>query len=237
MEKEETTVATEVVETPAEITPEVVEAPKEETAGEALAVPEVESSKETTVSLSKYMKEKKARQDLEAQLEALQTAPQRTEKQIATDLKALADEHNVDVDFLEKLTATIEARSEAKTEAQLQPLREKERREKIDAKFTEAFDRAMATMPEYAQVVNRNVIKTLSLDPANAHKTFAQIIEDAYGTAIGGKKTTERAVPRVASIGGELDYSRAKVDQTYFKEVMADPVLKKQYNDRLFSES
>jgi hypothetical protein len=228
----EETVATEVT---AEVAPEVTEAPKEETVGEMLDIPE-ETPKEDTVSLKKYMSEKNARKELEAQLEALQNAPSRTAKQVSTDLKALAEEHNVDVDFLEKLTETIEARSEAKTEAKLQPLREKERQEKIDTAFGTAYDRTMAQMPEYAHVVNRSVIKSLSLDPANKNKTFTEIIEEAYGSAIGGKKTVERATNRVASIGGDLDYARAKVDGDYFKEVMADPTLKKAYNDRLFSE-
>lgn len=227
------TVATDVT---AEVAPEVTEAPKEETVGEALEIPEAVTPKEDTVSLKKYMSEKNARKELEAQLQALQDAPHRTSKQVSTDLKALADEHNVDVDFLEKLTETIEARNEAKTEAKLQPLREKERQEKIEIAFSSAYDRTMALMPEYAHVVNRNVIKTLSLDPANKNKTFTQIIEEAYGSAIGGKKTVERATNRVASIGGDLDYARAKSDNDYFKEVMADPVLKKQYNDKLFSE-
>ena len=233
---EENTVATDAVETPAETTPEVVEAPKEETVGEALAVPEAPAPKEDTVSLAKFMKEKKARQELEAQIEELSKAP-RTTKQVSTDLKALAEEHNVDIDFLEKLSETLEARNEAKIEANLKPLRDKERQEKIETAFSTAFDRAMASMPEYAQVVNRNVIKTLSLDPANVNKTFTQIIEDTYGNAIGGKKTTERATPRAGSISGELDYARAKSDNDYFKEVMADPVLKKQYNDKLFQEA
>lgn len=227
------TVATDVT---AEVAPEVTEAPKEETVGEALEIPEVETPKEDTVSLKKYLSEKNARKELEAQLQALQDAPSRTAKQVSTDLKALADEHNVDVDFLEKLTETIEARSEAKTEAKLQPLRDKERQEKIETAFSSAFDRTMATMPEYAHVVNRNVIKSLSLDPANKNKTFTEIIEEAYGSAIGGKKTVERATNRVASIGGDLDYARAKSDNDYFREVMSDPVLKKQYNDKLFSE-
>jgi len=228
---EENTVATDVTEV-ADTTPEVVEAPQEETVAEALAV-EPATPKEETVSLSKFMKEKKARQDLEAKLEELSRAP-RTDKQVSTDIAALAAEHNVDVAFLERLTETIEARTEEK----LKPLREKERQEKIEQAFSNAFDRTMALMPEYSQIVNRNVIKTLSLDPANANKTFAQIIEEAYGTAIGGKKTIERTtVARGGNTSGELDYNRAKSDNDYFKEVMRDPVLKKQYNDRLFQEA
>jgi hypothetical protein len=239
MNIEETTVATDVpaeaVETPSEIP---VEAPKEETVGEALAVPETPTPKEDTVSLSKYMKEKKARQELEAQLQALQEQPNRTASQVSADLKDLADEHNVDITFLERLTATLEARSEARAEAKLKPILEKEKQAQIDAKFTAAFDRAMESMPEYDGIVNKSVIKTLSLDPSNANKTFAQIIEEAYGSVVGGKRTIEqRTVPRGGNTSGALDYERAKSDNNYFKEVMADPVLKKQYNDRLFQES
>ena len=238
MNQEETSVATEVVptEAPAETTPEVVEAPKEETVGEALSVPQ--TLKEDTVSLSKYMKEKKARQELEAQLQALQEQPNRTPSQVSADLKDLASEHNVDPEFLEKLASTLEARSMAKAEETLKPILEKDRQAQIDAKFTAAFDRAMENMPEYAGIVNKNVIKALSLNPENANKTFVQIIEDAYGSAIGGKRTIEqRTVPRGGNTSGELDYDRAKADNDYFKEVMANPTLKAQYNERLFQES
>lgn len=231
---ENETVATEVVVTPVETTPEVIPAPKEETAGEVLAIPEV-ATLEETVSLAKFMKAKNRNKELEDELDTLRNKPNPTAKQVSTDLKAIADEYGVDESFIEKLSETFEARADAKTEAKLQPLREKERQEKIETNFTGAFDRAMAQLPEYSQIVNRNVIKTLSLDPVNKNKTFVQIIEEAYGTAVTGKKTTERATPRVASVGGDLDYNRAKSDNDYFKEVMADPILKKQYNDKLFS--
>lgn len=245
MNTEETTVATDVpaetVENPSD-TP--VEAPKEETVGEALSVP-APAHNDETVSLSKYMKEKKARQEAEAaaqllqsQIEAIQNAPNRTSSQISADLKDLADEHNVDITFLERLAATLEARSEARAEAKLKPILEKEKQAQIDAKFNAAFDRAMESMPEYDGVVNKSVIKTLSLDPSNANKTFSQIIDEAYGSVVGGKRTIEqRTVPRGGNNSGALDYERAKSDNNYFKEVMADPVLKKQYNDRLFQES
>lgn len=232
---EENIVATEEVVTPVE---ETVEVPKEETVAEALHVPEVEEPKQDTVSLNKYMKEKKARQELEAQVaELTANSTNRTQRQISTDLKELAQEHNVDVDFLEKLSETIEARQEAKTEAKLQPIREKERQEKIEIAFGTAYDRTMAQMPEYANVVNRSVIKTLSLDPANANKTFAQIIEDTYGNAIGGKRTIETATHRGGNTSGELDYKRATQDVAYFKEVMADPSLKAKYNAEMLKNS
>lgn len=208
----------------------------QETVGEVL---KQEEEKPETVSLAKFMKEKRARQELEAQIADLQTKANEgaTKTEIATDLKALAEEHNIDAGFLSKLAKAIEAQAEARIEERLKPITEKEKQAKIDSAFQAGFGKAMENMPEYQEIVNPDVIKTLSLNPNNANKTFRQLIEETYGNALGGRKTIEKAVPRGGNASGELDYNRAKRDSAYYKEVMADPVLKSQYNDRFFKES
>ena len=58
------------------------------------------------------------------------------------------------------------------------------RDERIDKLFWEAFNKTIATMPEYKDIVEPEVIKTLSLKPENSNITFAQIIIDTYGSLL-----------------------------------------------------
>ena len=99
--------------------------------------------------------------------------------------------------------------------------------------FTEHFTKTMAEMPEYEKIVNRDVIKTLALDPRNANKTFAQIIESAYGHLITGKRTLETTKPGGGKEDTTIDFNKARSNGEYFKEIMADPELKKQYNSEI----
>ena len=60
------------------------------------------------------------------------------------------------------------------TENKLKPIAAKEKADRIERVFATHFDKAMAEMPEFKEVVNRSVIKTLSLDPANANKNTSK---------------------------------------------------------------
>jgi hypothetical protein len=91
----------------------------------------------------------------------------------------------------------------------------------------------MAEMPEYSAIVNKDVIKTLSLDPANQNKTFQQLIEETYGNALGGKRTLETTTPRGGKALESVDFDRAKKDGKYLEEVLANPDTKKEYNEGL----
>lgn len=51
---------------------------------------------------------------------------------------------------------------------------------RIDAAFQKYFKLAMDILPEYKGIVDPTIIKALSLDPANANKTFIQIITERY---------------------------------------------------------
>lgn len=209
--------------------------PQEETIGAVLH----EKKEADAIPKARLDKEIARRKEAERALAELQqkaTTQSMSHQEITTDLRALADEHGIDAGFLNKLATAIKAQAEAGIEEKLRPLTERERQQKIDAAFNVGFSKAMDNLPEYKEVVNPAVIKTLSLDPSNANKTFRQLIEETYGNAITGRKTIERATPRGGASGGELDFRRAKTDSAYFKEIMADPALKKQYNDRMIVE-
>jgi len=73
----------------------------------------------------------------------------------------------------------------------------------------------------------------MALNPANKDKTFSALLEEAYGSALGGKRTIETTTPRGGADNTKVDAERAQKDPEYRKEVFANPDLKKQYNESL----
>lgn len=213
---------------------------KEQTIAEALEVtPVKEEPKVETVGLDKFLKEKAGRREAEKQLKSLRESIEdgATKAEISSTVEAIADEHNIDKPFLNKLVATIKAETEKdfedKLSSRLKPIEEKEKAEKIGKAFTEHYAKAIEEMPEFKDISNPEVIKTLSLDPKNAQKTFKQIIEETYGNAIGGKRSIETTIPRGGKEPEPLDVARAAKDGAYFAEVMANPKLKAEYNKQM----
>ena len=161
-----------------------------------------------------------------------------TKKEISEDLRDIADEHNVDIKFLQKLAKSIELEAEKKLEekfaARFKPYEDKERTEKLNKIFNQKFDEAITKYPEYKDLVNREIIRERALNPSNAKKTFYDLFKESYGHLISGKMTLESTRSRAGEeIIKEIDYARAKNDMAYYKEIMADPELKKKYNENL----
>jgi hypothetical protein len=214
-----------VVETPQ------VEAKTEETISEVLGTKETPKAKEPkTVPEAVFLEQKRELKALKKMIE-----DGATKKEVAADIKSLAEKHNIDEEFLNEFVATVKESSKAEFEAELAsklaPLQERERGEKIEKAFDKAFKRALNDAPEYEGIVNREVIKALSLDPKNANKTFNQLIDESFGHLVTGKKTIDYSSGSNRSDGATVDMAKAKSDGEYFKKVMADPVLKKQYNE------
>lgn len=228
----------------AEVAPVAPEAPKE-TVTEPVVVKETISevfkdepapAAPRMVPESAFLGEKKGRKAAEKALADLQASIEAggTPTETAADINELAATHNIDPKFLNDFARTIRAQAEQGVEAKIKdiiaPIQAETKKERIDKIFTEHYDKAMAEMPEYAKVVNRDVIKALSLQPENANKTFAQLIETTYGAAVGGKRTFETTTPRADRDTGKVDFARAQTDGAYFAEIMADPVRKAEYN-------
>jgi hypothetical protein len=223
----------EVVEIPA--TPETT---VEQTIGDVLDA-EVQAPAEKPANLvpeSVFLSEKKARKEAEKMLKELkeklsQDTPKR---EVSSDIASIAKKYDVDPDFLEEVKGAINLQSKKEIEEELslkfKPLEEEKRQAKIDKAFDEHYQKAMAAMPEFSNVVNANVIKSLSLLPQNANKTFSQLIEETYGNAITGRRTIQTTVAGGGKEPAPLDYHRANRDPAYFKEIMANPKLKEEYN-------
>lgn len=213
----------------------------EATVGELLNIEPKESpKKEEAIPLSSFLEMKKENKQLQKELKELRKAIDEgaTRKEVAADIKELSEKHGVDAEFLQDFASAIRSGSKKELEeelaSQLKPLTEKEREKKIEEVFSTHFDKALDSAPEYKNVVNREVIKALSLNPANKNKTLNQIIDDAYGHLVQGRRTIETASPRAGkNDDNSLDVDRARSDSAYFKEVMSNPDLKKKYNEEM----
>lgn len=201
---------------------------------------EEKEKKDNLIPESAFLKEKKRRKELEKEVEKLKEAIESGElddDDTADTIESLAEEFGVEKKLLTKLAKTIksdvEKDAEAKLSEKIKPLEEDKRQEKIDKAFKAGFEQAIEKMPEFAEIADPEVIKTLSLDPKNANKTFSQLIEATYSKSLGGKRTIEPTKPRGGKEPEEIDYDRARRDGNYFKEIMSDPDKKKEYNKNL----
>lgn len=169
------------------------------------------TEKPKVVPMARLDKEIQKRKDLEARLAAYEDA---------------VDEEVDDEPEVKKLAQKLEQ------------IEEKDRRAALEAVFVKHFNIALENAPEYKDVVNVEVIKTMAFNPANANKTYKQLLEEAYGNALQGRPTMETATPRGGAKDSKVDMERARKDTAYRHEVLADPELKKQYNasltDRIF---
>jgi len=212
------------------------ETKKEETVGEVF-----EEKKVVPESvLIKYKKELKEQKRLNSELLEKLTKineSDSTEKEMSDDVKSLADEYNIDDKFLKKMFNTIKKETEESLKSELasklKPFEEKEKVEKSKKIFEEHYNKTLEMMPEFKDIANKEVIRTLALDPRNKDKTFIQLFEESYGHLIKGKRTLDASKPRGGNEESEIDYARAKQDTSYFKSIMDNPELKKKYNSNL----
>lgn len=208
----------------------------EEKIGDVLKDEQTPAPQPRMVPESAFLGEKKGRKEAERALEALKSSIESgdTPAETTASIDELASKHNIDPVFLKDFAKAIRTEAQQGVDATikdiLKPIQEETKKERIDKIFSSHFEKAMAEMPEYSKVANRDVIKALSLLPENANKTFAQLIESTYGAAVGGKRTFETTTPRADRDTGKVDMARAQTDGAYFAEVMADPAKKAEYN-------
>jgi len=186
----------------------------EETIGDTLEDTQTEESPQEkkvpdNVPKARLDKEIQRRKDAEAELEALK--------------KDKADEGST--------TSETDSDPEVKKLAdKLAKIEEKERQVRQDAILSEGIDKALAEAPEYKKVANTDLLKQMAMLPQNKDKTFNQLLDEAYGNAISGKRTIESTTPRGGAADVKVDMERAQRDAEYRKEILRDPEMKKQYN-------
>jgi len=144
----------------------------------------------------------------------------------------LAEEYNVDKDFVGKLASAIKADTEAKFEEKLRPFKEKEKKETFDKVFKEHYNNALKEMPEFANIADEDVIKALALRPENKDKSLEDIFEKVYGkVVVREKKPVESYTPGGEKLNPAVDMKRAETDIDYLNKVLDDPSTKKIYNE------
>lgn len=201
------------------------------------------------VGLDKFLEIKKENKNLRKDLNNLMETirSNASQSQTKNEMEELAKQYDVNPEFLDKLVKTIEKnvskKSDTSTKAKSTDDSDDSDDEEdltpneaaLEAAFTKEFDKAMAKLEDFADVVNKDAIFALSRLPKNADKTMTKIIEETYGKTLTGKRTIDSAKPGAGKEAQKLDYARAKKDTEYFKQVMADPDLKKEYNERMIS--
>lgn len=240
---------TDVIETKSEVVPDQEQPAKaennieEKSVGEVLNPIEKEtiSQEKATVPLSTFLEMKKETKSAQKQINDLKKIIEdgASKSEIIKGIKEIANEHNVDENFLQEFASTVKAQTEQdideKIASKLRPYEEKTNNERIDKTFNSYYDKVLETMPEYKGIINKDVIKSLSLDVKNKDKTFNKIIEEAYGHLITGKRTIETSMPRGGKDDNQtIDYSKIQ-SKEYFTEVMNNPVLKEKYNQEMMS--
>lgn len=216
----------------------------EQSIGEMMGTEEVKDEPKT-IGLDKFLDIKKENKALKKQLkEIADRIEDGGDSEVSSDIEALADEHNIDRDFLKKLTKSLEAKATKSLEerineklAPIEKYEQKEKLEKAEKAFSNAFSKALDRMPEYDGIANPEVVKALAMQPSNSKKTISQLLEEAYGGAV----TQGRATIETTKAGGgkdpqKVDFARAQADAEYFKQVMADPKLKAEYNSKAMND-
>lgn len=215
---------------------ETVEETVQETTTEETTEPTLGDSlpEKPTVGLDKFLDQKRVNKELKQKLQDLEARIEEgsTKKEVSSDIRALADQHNVDPEFLESFAEAVRQRAESVVEEKLRPLTERQAEEKREQTFNTYLKQTLEQMPEYKDAINPDILKQLAYNPANKNKTFKQLLEETYGNVVKPRKTIETGTPR-GGADQPLDYEKANKDGDYFKEVMASPELKAKYNEEM----
>lgn len=186
-----------------------------------------------------FLEEKRERKELAKELKEIKKLIEdgASKKEVSADVKEIAEEFGLTEQAVSKLISKVGEQTKAEydkeIEAKLKPIQEKERAEAVEKTFNDHFEKLMEAMPEFKGIASKEVIRALTLDPRNANKTFAKILEESYGHLVTGKKTIETTQARGGVSDAPIDFNRATKDMEYYKEIMANPDLKKKYNENL----
>jgi len=217
----------------------IEEANQEPVLGDVLQTEPTKEPELKTVGLDKFLDIKKQNKELKREMEKLQERIENGDStsDVSEDIESIAEEFNVDKKFLNKLEKSIrssmDTELETKVSERMKPLEQERKQKDVDKIFEGIYGQAIERMPEYANIIDKDTVRSLATLKENAALSLPQLIEKMYGKSISGRKTVETTTPRGGKESQEIDYKLAVKDPAYFKEIMADPNLKKKYNDNL----
>ena len=169
-----------------------------------------EESKETTVSLAKHIKTKKALKEAKRQLKELSEAEDGDDSEDEPD-----EDDNV---------------KESSNDPRVDALLREREQEKLNTKFDALYEKTIAANPEYSGVADKEIIKQLAFSKSNASKTLSAVLEQTYGNLVTGRSSADTSIKPAKPAPGSIDFARAAKDSEYYSELMADPELKAKYN-------
>ena len=213
----------------------------EVTLGEVLKDEPVVEPKKETVGLDKFLDIKKQNKELKKKLESLEKSIEDgdSDESVSEDIESIAEEFNIDKSFLKKLEKSILSKRDKeldeKLAEKLKPIEQERKQKEVNKVFDNMYQATLERMPEYANVVDQEVVRSLAVLKENSSLSLPQLIEKIYGKSISGRKTIETTVPRGGKGPQEIDFALARTDNNYFKEIMADPDLKRKYNQNIES--
>ncbi|MDC1191105.1 hypothetical protein N8148_02780 [Gammaproteobacteria bacterium] len=203
---------------------------QDETMEELLGTKEEEvEKKDDSVPLAKFL-------ELKSELSEIKKAVM-SKSEKADTIEALADEYDVDIDFVSRLSKNIEAKTSKAIQDKYEPIIAKQQieqqREKTDKMFDTVYGKAIESLPDFTNVVNKDVIKKLALDDSNSKKTVKQIIKEVYGgmvEKVDGQPHPSFEKPSTGTRNpGTLDYSNLSNED--HKTIASDPKLKAEYGE------
>lgn len=220
-----------------EVQPEVPAEVTEPSLGDVLQHEPAPEPKAETIGLDKFLDIKKQNKELKKELDKMKTQIENGDDVSNEDINSIADEYGVDKNFLKKLENTIRSQMnndfDAKVSEKLKPLEQAEKAKQANQTFESIYTQTLERMPEYANVIDKDSLRTLAFQKENSTLSLPQLIEKIYGRSISGKKTIETTTPRGGKDPQEIDFSLARSDKEYFNQIMADPSLKAKYNSNI----
>ena len=219
-----------------EVETKEAEAPTEETLADALDAKE-ESKIPDSIPYNRFKEKVEENNDLKSRLSELEErvqANETTQKEVDSDLADIAKEHDIPDSVLEKLSQKMLAQVDEK----LAPLTQREQQAKRDSKFEAMFEKALADNPQFSDIANKDIVKQLAFNPANANLTLSKLLENTYGKLVqpADKKTMETTQPGKSEAITSVDFNRAQNDSAYMKQIKADSGLHAEYKKELVEQ-
>lgn len=231
-----------------QVAPEETTATPQTEEKEQVTIESLESLSEKSddaVPLKKFMAEKNAKRDaenrakeLEKELAQLRSNPTKTSDEINYDVSSLSEKHGIDAEVLsdilnasysmtkERVKQELEQEFNPKL-AELESIKKEKAINTFEDTFNKQLSQSLETMPEYANLVDKDDLKDWIKSGKYSKFTLPQLIEEKYSKFVAGKKTTESYTP--SKEVSQVDVYN--IQEEDWAKINTDPSLKKKYSD------
>jgi hypothetical protein len=219
----------EINQEPEEKTPEPKEVEKKEVKEDKQDEPDYrpKPKSDEVVPLKKYLDLKTDVKNLKKEIERLSDDKSNLSNK---DLESLADEYNLDKDYVKKFASVIEKKTAKEAEKKLAPLLAERQKEQNEKNFDKVFNEK--TLKKYPHLADfKEKYKRMVMSPDFVDMTEDQIISDYFPVP---SKPTKDDSPENGSQGGSkgdevIDFSKMSEEQ--HAKVLDNPKLRAKYFD------